>query len=1084
MKNISLNTKFSFIFLTLSLFSLNAFSQKINLNELNKDIKNTDVMIQVTKKKMKEIGDVSFLPDLYFVLADLYHEKSRLTFEEAKLKQPQKKIEDLDNTASKKAKKLAIESYYRFTENYPKDDRVDKAFYNIALSYRELGQIEDMVNIYKKITKEFPKSKYWEESQLRLGDYFFEVKKEYELAIEIYQKILDRETNEYMALAQYKMGWCYINLNKFPEALQAFESLLVIDKSRSAISTSVAANPDIDIRRDALLSMIWPYSEIEKLPADKQNATQFFEKQSHDKVTLIQVLNRLGQRLTLKNKPEQTGQITQVYARLIEVQYELDGRVKSINQFYESYKKNKKPFPLQKITEITLETANELKNASYVSTKDKSNNLGNLEIYSRDFITELNRLALANRSMEGFNQVAEHYENYLQIFPKNKYSTDMRTNLAEVQFVTKKFNQAGLNFEAVYKETKNEKILQSSIRSYSESLKLQDSLGRLELEESRSGYKEMGLAFCDRYPRSPSVSDIKFNIAKIYYDERNFDQAIKEFNQYITTYRNTPNAKVAINLILDIYNQREDYDRLISFGQNIVNEFSKGRGPASDATFTQEISEIVKQSQFRKLEDKVGDPRNRDYAKKMLELGKKYKGSSLGDLASYEAFNSYKKKKDPAVYQAGEELLSKHSDSKYAKEVVADLGQIAIQSGDYGRAAEYFEKFISLYPQDPLSRKLIMSAAVLRENQGDYEKAIDYYRQMNSPLEKVALLMAKAKKWRELNQYAMKSPDSLQRNYYVGLSLQRLGELSAAAPSFSKVIKSNPANENEKTMVAHSLYLLAQNSLKDFRDLQFGQGDDGAVTKQKAERLNYLNSVFNDVIKYGNGKWVIGSLYSLGVAHKEFSEFLSRAPIPAGAEPEVVAAYKQAISSQVNDYKSKSNQYFRSCLDNAEKFEVFTLFVKGCQTLGDYQVDDAKEEVIVRKPINMLTPEIKNIRASLMDNPDQLNLIVELGKIYIRGKNFGMAKLAMGRVLELKPNQPEALSYLGVVEMHNLDFSTAKSYFSKALELNPKSELSILGLTALYHKYQFKKLESKMSNRIQFNRAGYSQLHPWIDEIL
>lgn len=110
--------------------------------------------------------------------------------------------------------------------------------------------------------------------------------------------------------------------------------------------------------------------------------------------------------------------------------------------------------------------------------KTESNNLGNLEIYSRDFITELNRLALAHRSLEGFNQVAEHYENYLQIFPKNKYSTDMRTNLAEVQFVTKKFNQAGLNFETVYKETKNEKILQSAIRSYSESLKLQDTLGR------------------------------------------------------------------------------------------------------------------------------------------------------------------------------------------------------------------------------------------------------------------------------------------------------------------------------------------------------------------------------------------------------------------------------------------------------------------------------------------------------------------------------------------------------------------------------------------------------------------------------
>ena len=84
-------------------FSAVGFSQKITLRDLNKDIKNTDVMISVTKKKMKEIGDVSFLPDLYFVLADLYHEKSLLTFEEAKLKAPNKKIEDIDNTASKKA---------------------------------------------------------------------------------------------------------------------------------------------------------------------------------------------------------------------------------------------------------------------------------------------------------------------------------------------------------------------------------------------------------------------------------------------------------------------------------------------------------------------------------------------------------------------------------------------------------------------------------------------------------------------------------------------------------------------------------------------------------------------------------------------------------------------------------------------------------------------------------------------------------------------------------------------------------------------------------------------------------------------
>lgn len=33
----------------------------------------------------------------------------------------------------------------------------------------------------------------------------------------------------------------------------------------------------------------------------------------------------------------------------------------------------------------------------------------------------------------------------------------MRTNLAEAQFLIKKYTQAGLNFELVFAETKNEK---------------------------------------------------------------------------------------------------------------------------------------------------------------------------------------------------------------------------------------------------------------------------------------------------------------------------------------------------------------------------------------------------------------------------------------------------------------------------------------------------------------------------------------------------------------------------------------------------------------------------------------------------
>ena len=97
----------------------------------------------------------------------------------------------------------------------------------------------------------------------------------------------------------------------------------------------------------------------------------------------------------------------------------------------------------------------------------------------------------------------------------------------------------------------------------------------------------------------------KFNIAKIYYDERKFDLAVAEFQKFIQANPSHEKSKASIHLILDTYNQREDYKGLIQFGQSILT----GRSPAAvDGEFRKDIAEIVKQAQFRTLEDKVGDP--------------------------------------------------------------------------------------------------------------------------------------------------------------------------------------------------------------------------------------------------------------------------------------------------------------------------------------------------------------------------------------------------------------------------------------------------------------------------------------------
>ena len=205
------------------LFGLFLFSESLaqekSLGQLQLELSKIEKSIEVTRQKMREVKDVAFIPDLYFVLAELYVDQSRSIYAIRRQEPADTPIEEIDFSEAQKAKRQAIEVYTRFIENFPKSDQLDKAYFFMAHEYRELGLTEQMVQTYMKITKDFPTSQYWEESQLILGDYFMDQKKDPRMAQDFYQKILERPTNPFMPTARYKLGWVYINQSKFLEAL-------------------------------------------------------------------------------------------------------------------------------------------------------------------------------------------------------------------------------------------------------------------------------------------------------------------------------------------------------------------------------------------------------------------------------------------------------------------------------------------------------------------------------------------------------------------------------------------------------------------------------------------------------------------------------------------------------------------------------------------------------------------------------------------------------------------------------------------------------------------------------------------------
>lgn len=117
-------------------------------------------------------------------------------------------------------------------KNYARMDEVIFTVGDIAKSLaEEAGKRNDgakqrdyqmvMLAQFNRLTKEFPKSRYIPDAMLASAEYHFNNRKMVE-AIEIYQRVARFKGTPLASYAEYKIGWCYLNLKQYREALGQF----------------------------------------------------------------------------------------------------------------------------------------------------------------------------------------------------------------------------------------------------------------------------------------------------------------------------------------------------------------------------------------------------------------------------------------------------------------------------------------------------------------------------------------------------------------------------------------------------------------------------------------------------------------------------------------------------------------------------------------------------------------------------------------------------------------------------------------------------------------------------------------------
>lgn len=1071
--------KFAIFILLFSLMAKGQVTQQMTIESMRLNILETDKAIEETKKKIKSIRDAKFLPDLYMALAEFYITKSKLKYNLTIAENPKKSPEDMDFSWQKRIKQQTIEVFDIVIDRFPKYEDRDKAIFYKAHELREMGQLEEMITVYNQLTKEYPNSDYWKESQIIIGDYYFETKKDIETALEVFKKLLKGKTTAYTALAHYKIGWCYVNKDDFYKALLSFE--LVIKKFRDLNLTELPPRlKKTDVREDALTSIVWPLLEIDMKKIKKPNPLwkrpiEYLKFLAPTKSSYRKALRKLGRRQTIK---KQFSNATKAYFELLTISSDYTDKLDLIYRVYESMKNSNKTWPVKGFVYEAVHILPEIKYSESMKKNEKKKAFFDLEIFTRDMATRQDKQARIVTNKIEWDFAIEDYRYYLRAFPKTKFTLDIKKNLATVFYLSGHYAEAGKANEELTRIDKSQssKYQLAAIDSYIEALKDPESLTPLELTESRYGLRQVGNGYIKKNPRSEYTAKIMFNIGQSYYDERLLRKTIKQFGQLISKYPRDANIETAVNLTLDSYNLLEDYKGLIKASKGFLANKN-----IDNPSLKSQIEEILTQAEMRLVQKDSGDADGSGYASNLLKLASKYKGSSLGDKALYEAFMAYKSKKDPRAYEVGTELALKHKNSKYALPVITDIGKLALDSADYKKAALYFELFFERFPRKSESKDLILSAAQMRELLGDYKIAAEDFGKVNKYTD-AARMDFKGRFWTSLVKSSTKA-QGLWKHYYGGIAQYRLKGLSAARSSLMKAANSSPSTPEEMEAVSHAIYLLSSADLKNYKSIQITLGNEAKAVNAKATRLKELEGSLGKIIQLGSGRWTIAALNDLGRTYNEFASFLINSPTPKGLSGGQKSQYRAALKQQASQYSQAANNYFKQCLTAAEKSLIFTAYVDACRSKGKKVIDEKSEMKVVSRARKDAPSGAKAIQSKLLDNPKDIKLLNKLATLYVKARDYSGAELVLSRMLELEPENGSTYGKIGIVKIHKNELQEASGYFNTALSKSSSDRYGLYGKAALLKKFKYTKTLSKMRSKVKSASKPSDISHPWMNGI-
>jgi tetratricopeptide (TPR) repeat protein len=1056
--------------------------QRQYLVKIEDDLVKCDFAIENTKVLIGRSKNRPYQPTLLMRLAELYIEKSRLIY--YLRRSEAQDASGLDQFEANMLKQEAIEVYQQILTHHPDFEECDKVHFFLAHEYRELADLDKMLDEYNEIISAYPDSDYVPESHLLMGDYYFNQKEDLEGSIAQYEAVLRYPDSPSAAIARYKLAWCRINEEDHKGAMALFEEAV---KGASATQDmDIDTYQRVDIRLESMIDMAYCYPEVYK-KSTTEEAIAYFRQLAWSRPVYATVLEKLASRFYVKKKWQHAAG---VYRALSDLREDPEKLLEYTHRIFECVQALGNYDTAEQDVALLIKALEKQKYSVHVDEEEKEKNLANFEVFARETITHLHDKARKTGSREDFSVAADAYGRYLDFFDDHAAAEDMRANYAEALFSAERFLAAGKQYEKLapaITENRKQRVeaLYSAVISYYNALnEKKEEMNFYQSVYARGGLRTSGKLFTTENPNSSRTPDVAFNVAWVAYDAGDYEDAIAEFSQFIETYPTHSAATAAVHLTLDAYYLLEDEDGLVKYGKKILADRRIG-----DVELRGEIAQIVRGTEAKMVSDMTMAAIS-DWETGKEELARiSESDSETSEQALNALILTAREKKDIAtLYDAGMQLAARYPASENLESTMGVLIDTSMKIGQFRLLGDFMEDFGKRYPKNENAMDFILQTARIQEALGSYAAANGNYRRRLSmgPMDTDtldAVVFAMAENAEKLNkpsealniyaEYLSKLGDIARSRAYARMATLyrasgRLTQSKKYAAMARKAFEKKPRYEDvlfREDMGQMSYEEISASSASYFA-LQFKGDIDNKIFAQKNELLTKLEDGYQEVMGYKSAAWSLRACYRAAELNREFAKFLKESPIPSGLSAAEQDQYRALLSEKAEPYAKKAETYLATSMELAEKSEACDpklagYFLPKGAPRGSESAYQAMSPAGTCRRVerNGLTDTtLAPLYEGLLASPEDADLQLTLARVYLDKGDYLQAGLiaqnALSKFGEKKgTTRAELWNLIGVVRLNEGRDALARDAFKQALSADKRLAEAKINLAGLYSHY-------------------------------